>query len=259
MFLKNHGENVDVIALQECGDYDLTPEIRREKCERNPKNCVGNIPMERPSGHDNPIDIGPYMTFFNERGGLGPPPGFKDDKTAEHEFPTGTTGTPGRKFYLYRQELPNAGNVRTSLAILSSVRADEVLLIVENNVKRPVIGIRIGINFYFSIHAGAFPTNPSDKTVVIIEKFLKHRMPSNVNTTFIIMGDFNKNPVSNNPDAVDGMTIKKIAPTTPTQSGGGILDYAFIGLRGNGNLPNLSAKIQIPYMSDHYLVLIKKN
>lgn len=252
MFLANDGRNVDVIALQECGDF-TEPKIRREKCERNPSNCVGNIPMERPSGHE--IDNGPYMTFFNRDGGLGPPPGFIDDKTAEHEFQTGTTRA-GRKFYLYRQELPYAGNVRTSLAILSSVRADEVFLIVENNVKRPVIGIRIGSKFYFSIHAGAFPTNPADNTVWIIENFLKDRLPSNLETSFIIMGDFNKPPVRNNPVAVDGMTIKKIAPTTPTQLGGNILDYAFIGLKGNRNLPNLSATIQNLYMSDHYLVLI---
>lgn len=207
--------------------------------------------MERNNGRPND---GPYITFFNKERGLAPAPHFKDDKTTEYEFSTGTRSR-GNKFYLYHQELPLAKNVRTSLAILSKFRADEVFVMIEDNVKRPVIGIRKGNKFYFSIHAGAFPANPSHETVEHIEKFLKQRLLSS--GSFIIMGDFNKIPPDNNPTPVLGMSIKKIAPKSPTQLGGKTLDYAFIGSNGIQNLPDLSAEVLTNGSSDHYIVLFK--
>lgn len=97
----------------------------------------------------------------------------------------------------------------------------------------------------------AFSTNPSDATVDQIEQQLKRQLGD---VSFVIMGDFNKEPNQNNPVQVDGINIAKIAPNGPTQRSGGTLDYAFIGTKATGNLPQLTATTISGRPSDHYPV-----
>jgi len=252
-FLKQN-TNVDVMAVQECGDIDGiqgATATSRNQCVPGSNKCSKNIPFDRPTDQND----GPFLTFFNPDGGFGPPPnGF--NSVSEYQLKTGTGRN--REMYVYHYELPNAKNSRTFLAILSELRAHEVIVLIENGVKRPVIGFRRGDKFYFSIHAGAFPQNPSDKTVESLEKFLKHR--AGTDASFIIMGDFNKEPRTNVPANVPGMSITKVAPTVATHNGGKIFDYAFMGAKGNKRMPSFTATVQAQTStSDHNLVIFQRN
>ncbi|XP_037044795.1 cytolethal distending toxin subunit B-like [Bradysia coprophila] len=243
----------DVLALQECG-VDQTGGsfltlIDRHYCRTHPNNCYQNIPKDRFA------DPGPFVTIIHVGFGQVIPTAID---IFEYEIQAGT-GSRGSRYYVYLHELLNARNSRTSLAILSKERAERVILVYEDKVKRPVIGIKIKKKYHFSIHAGAFAANPSHKTV---ESILKH-IKQEHGESFMIMGDFNKVPASNNPPAVTSIEVTKIFPHLPTQRSGSTLDYAFGGINTLKVTPatirkfqamTFSATVIQQSWSDHYPV-----
>lgn len=79
-----------------------------------------------------------------------------------------------RKYYLYHYEVKGT-NKRNNMAILSKTRAEEVYVFSDSQGKRrPIIGIRIGDNAYFSVHAPAFAANKVANALTGISNFLSN-------------------------------------------------------------------------------------
>ncbi|QPR29430.1 cytolethal distending toxin subunit B family protein [Edwardsiella hoshinae] len=143
----------------------------------------------------------------------------------------GSNSRPQQVFIYFAQVDVFAG--RVNLAIVSQRRADEVIVIPSpSTASRPVIGIRIGSDAFFSAHALANQGADAPAIVDSVYSFFRNNPRAEIQATnWMIAGDFNRapdslrraieRPVSNN--------TLVLAPTTPTQRSGGVLDYAVIG------------------------------
>lgn len=124
-------------------------------------------------------------------------------------------------------------NAQHNVAIVSTQQAEEVIVVnPANPAHRPAVGIRLGSDYFFSLHAQAYENNESPGIVQSIENDLSNVLTQNPDTTWIIMGDYNRSPASlanrlaNPPDNVH----REIVHTDSiTQRSGGNLDYAVTG------------------------------
>lgn len=150
----------------------------------------------------------------------------------EYTWNLGTSSRPNTVFIYYSRV--DVGANRVNLAIVSRMRADEVIVIPPPTVvSRPIIGIRIGNDAFFSAHALANRGLDSTAIVRAVFDYFNNR-PEQRNINWMIMGDFNRSPAqlqssldSSEPGVARHIDI--IAPTTPTQQSGGTLDYAVVG------------------------------
>ncbi|MEE3609117.1 cytolethal distending toxin subunit B family protein [Avibacterium paragallinarum] len=154
----------------------------------------------------------------------------------EYTWNLGTSSRPDNVFIYYSRV--DVGANRVNLAIVSRIRADEVIVIPPPTViSRPIIGIRIGNDAFFSIHALA--SRGADSTAIVRAVFdYFNTRPEQRNTNWMIVGDFNRVP-SNLQRSLEtsepgvARHINIIAPTTPTQQSGGTLDYGIVGNSGS--------------------------
>lgn len=177
----------------------------------------------------------------------------------EYEWNLGTARRPDRVFIYYSRV--DTGANRVNLAIVSRVQADEVIVITPPTVvSRPIIGIRIGNDAFFSVHALANRGTDSPAIVnAVFEYFNRSQTQRNVN--WMIVGDFNRVP-SSLQRALETMEpgvanhINIIAPTNPTQQSGGTLDYGVVGnsasFTGTALIASiLFGQIRSQLLSDH--------
>ncbi|WP_066389260.1 cytolethal distending toxin subunit B family protein [Helicobacter himalayensis] len=112
----------------------------------------------------------------------------------EYIWDLGTRSRP-RMVYIYYANI-DVGARRVNLAIVSGSQADEVFVISQNtvapNVSRPVIGIRVGNDAFFNIHALASGGGDATALVTAVHDNFLNR----TNLNWIIAGDFNRDPAS---------------------------------------------------------------
>ncbi|AWX15899.1 cytolethal distending toxin subunit CdtB [Mergibacter septicus] len=136
--------------------------------------------------------------------------------------------------YIYYSRVDVGAN-RVNLAIVSRQQAEEVIVIPPpTTVSRPIIGIRIGNDAFFTTHAIANRGSDSPAIVnAVFEYFNQH--PTQRDTNWIIAGDFNRSPARLQSTLEPGVQrhVAILAPTAPTQQSGGVLDYAVVGNSNN--------------------------
>ncbi|MFD1806961.1 cytolethal distending toxin subunit B family protein [Pasteurella oralis] len=156
----------------------------------------------------------------------------------EYTWNLGTRSRPNT-VYIYYSRLDVGAN-RVNLAIVSRRQADEAFVIHSDSSvlqSRPAIGIRIGTDVFFTVHALA--TGGSDAVSLIRNIFTTfNQMPERRGYSWMVVGDFNRAPVNleaalrQEPSVSENTVI--IAPTEPTHRSGSILDYAILH---DANLP----------------------
>ncbi|ACX82304.1 Deoxyribonuclease CdtB [Aggregatibacter actinomycetemcomitans] len=153
----------------------------------------------------------------------------------EYTWNLGTRSRPNM-VYIYYSRLDVGAN-RVNLAIVSRRQADEAFIVHSDSSvlqSRPAVGIRIGTDVFFTVHALA--TGGSDAVSLIRNIFTTFTSspssPERRGYSWMVVGDFNRAPVNleaalRQEPAVSENTII-IAPTEPTHRSGNILDYAIL-------------------------------
>ncbi|WP_104696791.1 MULTISPECIES: cytolethal distending toxin subunit B family protein [unclassified Helicobacter] len=188
----------------------------------------------------------------------------------EYIWQAGTRSRP-RQVYIYHADI-DVGARRVNLAIVSDRRADEVYVIRQTSIapenSRPALGIRIGNDAFFSVHALANGGGDASALVTAIHDNFNN-MPD---ITYLIAGDFNREPanlLSGIPQRVEN-NIRIVSPRDATHAGSRgtnrILDYGIIGRTSTGAasiLPQLvallaSATLTSYLASDHFPVRFRR-
>lgn len=262
--------NYDIVALQECGGKPGSAvKVSRKVSEedigsgRATEKMVDYVPL---SGAIDEGDTGPFLTPFDT--------GANDFSVTNnqhlvhghynvHEY-TWNLGSSsrGRKYYLYHFEVQDENN-RNNMAILSQKRAEEVYVFSDPQGKRrPVFGIRIGKNAFFSVHAPAFAANKVADALKGISDFLSNNAyVKREVTSWIFLGDFNRNdaikhmPASNHYDKQIVQPMSTNGSPQVTQASGNTLDYAVIVAKKILHMnPQMMTANRVNLVSDHYAV-----
>ncbi|EBX7470000.1 cytolethal distending toxin subunit B family protein [Salmonella enterica subsp. enterica] len=122
---------------------------------------------------------------------------------------------------------------RVNLAIVSQRRADDVIVLPPpSTASRPVLGIRIGSDAFFTAHALANRGVDAPAIVNDVFNFFRNSPRFDLQATnWMIAGDFNRSPDTLR-RAIETPARNNtiiLSPADPTQRSGGILDYAVIG------------------------------
>lgn len=185
-----------------------------------------------------------------------PPPSAISQGTPAHFSNPDGLGTPvteylwpvrsGQYRYVYFSD-NDQGAHRVNVAIVTDQVPDEVVILRPTSGSpsaRPLLGVRFGNEYYFSIHADANGGNNSTNTILAIHNYVYHS-PHGEN--FFIMGDWNRSPTqletqvqANAPFLTNRIRITS-AHGTATQVSGGNLDYAVLGTTNPGLFPNITA------------------
>jgi cytolethal distending toxin subunit B len=176
----------------------------------------------------------------------------------------------GNNRYIYFSRVDTQAH-RVNLAIITRSRADEVLVLpAPTPFSRPIVGVRIGNDYFFSIHALANGGTDSGVLVQAVHAFFVAMQNTRATAMqarqaqWMIMGDFNRAPAAleqllrTSYPAVY-QDVRLIAQGTPTQASGGNLDYALLGQLG-GLQANLAGVLFLAQLagflaSDHAPVL----
>ena len=189
----------------------------------------------------------------------------------EYVWELGTSTRP-RSVFIYHSDI-DVGARRVNLAIVSDVQADEVIVVRQDSIapqtSRPALGIRIGNDVFFTIHALANGGGDASALVTAIHDHFMG-MPE---INWMILGDFNRDPANLRaalPQRVDNNS-RIISPSTATHfsstGGNRILDYAIVGqTQAQGVTPTLptlvallmSAAVRAHLASDHFPVRFGK-
>ncbi|EEQ2125563.1 cytolethal distending toxin subunit B family protein, partial [Escherichia coli] len=155
---------------------------------------------------------------------------------------------------------------RVNLAIVSNRRADDVFVLpAVRSGGRPIMGIRIGTDAFFTVHAMATRNNDAAQIVNdVYDFFHSHPSPQIQATNWMILGDFNRQPDELEPELQAPTRTHSVifAPSAPTQTTAmRVLDYAVAGNSIAFSPPNLRANIsygarRVQISSDHYPVSI---
>lgn len=163
----------------------------------------------------------------------------------------------GRPAYIYHMHTSAQYNV----AIVSTQPADEVIVVESMNAAdRPVVGIRIATDYFFSLHAE--PTGDSNEAPEIVSRIefdMGTVLESHPEATWMIMGNYNRDPVSlvNSLARAPHNVHRDIVDTGGmTRRSGGNFDYAVRGT-GGGSQAKIVAFIYAEngMYSDHAGVL----
>ncbi|OOR99495.1 cytolethal distending toxin subunit CdtB [Canicola haemoglobinophilus] len=187
----------------------------------------------------------------------------------EYVWNLGTTTRPNN-VYIYYSRLDVGAN-RVNLAIVSRVQAEEVFVISPTTTvlqARPAIGIRIGNDVFFSVHALSSGGSDAISLINNVYDFFNQDVTRR-RYSWMLVGDFNRSPtnlqsaLSAEPRVNNNTLI--VAPTEPTHRSGSILDYAVIhNATGEATQLNLGASIMFNQVrsqitSDHYPVSFIKD
>jgi len=152
------------------------------------------------------------------------------------------TRTRENNVYIYHLDMTD----RTNISIVSRIRAEEILVFpFPTRDPRPIFGIRIGDDYFFNIHAGAYAANEAPAQVNEVHNYMANivvpplLVPPRPNANWIIMGDFNRAPCSGpgalgpRLDQIQGVEFRIINTGGATHAGQTPreLDYAVIGRR----------------------------
>ncbi|AJC85289.1 cytolethal distending toxin subunit B family protein [Campylobacter peloridis] len=181
----------------------------------------------------------------------------------EYTWNLGSLSRPNSVFIYYSRV--DVGANRVNMAIVSRRQADEVIVLPPPTVvSRPIIGIRIGNDVFFSIHALSSGGNDGGAIVNAVDMHFRN-MP---NINWMIMGDFNRNPASllNLIDAGVRSRINIVAPPSFTQRSGNTIDYAITGSSDTSRLYNPPAILAVLALaglrtflaSDHFPVNFRR-
>ncbi|MCB5304167.1 cytolethal distending toxin subunit B family protein [Yersinia bercovieri] len=252
---------IDIVALQETGAAPPSaivlpisagqhPEIVRRVPRANVKTLITSL-------------AGGSTTKINPGSG-----GVNSKMVKEFILNLGSSTRP-RDFYIYQFDngRPDAAS-RINLALVSRVRADEVLIIppmaIGDNT-RPTLGIRIGDDYFFSIHARAARNNEAPQIIQFIGNYMTSTVqPNRPAATWVVMGDYNRSS-DELEDYLEQLKPKlthpyQIAsPNRATHQSSGTIDYAVIGRLNQGGavggmmtVPLIAALLT--YASDHMAV-----
>jgi len=172
------------------------------------------------------------------------------------------TGVPANEFFAYIWDLGgepaalrfiyywrNPSETRVSLAIVTEREVDGVIVLGESPITaRPVFGIQIGDDYFFSMHASASGGGDGPDIVDTIRDYFT--TTSNFNAEWMILGDFNRTPSSfttametQYPDTYAVIrVVHQDYPTHLSGAAGGTnrnLDYAVVG-RLRNTVPRLA-------------------
>ncbi|MBS0057052.1 endonuclease/exonuclease/phosphatase family protein [Yersinia sp. Marseille-Q3913] len=254
-------DGIDIVALQETGAAppsaialpilrDQHPEIERRIPQAKKK-----LPMTSLAGGS--------VTIINPRG-----QGVDPNKVREFILNLGSSTRP-KDFYIYQFDNGRTDAAsRINLALVSRVRADEVIIIPPMAIganTRPTLGIRIGDDYFFSLHARAAENNEAPQIIQFIDNYMTSTVQSNRSAaTWIVMGDYNRtseqlvasfallNPRLTHPYQI-------ASPNQVTQQSNRTIDYAVMGRLNQGGagggvitVPLIAALLT--YASDHMAV-----
>lgn len=181
----------------------------------------------------------------------------------EYRWNLGTRTRPN-EVYIYYSRLDVGAN-RVNLAIVSRNRADSAHVIHSSSAvltARPAVGIQIGSDVFFSVHA--LSPSGNDAVSLVNNVYAYFSTPERQHLSWILVGDFNRSPtnlqsaLANEPNINNNTRI--IAPTEPTHRSGNILDYAIAhNATGQAQRINLDAslmfnQIRSQITSDHFPV-----
>ena len=111
-----------------------------------------------------------------------------------------------RSVFIYYANI-DVGARRVNLAIVSGRQADEVFVISQSTiapeVSRPVIGIRLGNDVFFNIHALARGGGDAAALVTAVHD----RFVDQPNLNWLIAGDFNRDPAISYLGLIQGSQI----------------------------------------------------
>ena len=180
------------------------------------------------------------------------------------------TSTRPNNVYIYYSRLDVGAN-RVNLAIVSRFRANEVFVVRSSTTvlqARPTIGIRLGQDVFFSIHALSSGGSDAVSLVENVYRFFNEDATRR-NYSWMLVGDFNRSPVSLQNALRDEPSINNntliVAPTEPTHRSGNILDYAVIhNATGHELELNIGASLMFNQVrsqitSDHFPVSFIKD
>lgn len=187
----------------------------------------------------------------------------------EYTWNLGTSSRPNNVFIYYSRL--DVGANRVNLAIVSRFRAEEAFVIHPTTAvlqARPAIGIRIGNDVFFSVHALATGGTDAVSLIHNVNEFFS-RDERKRQYSWMLVGDFNRSPTNlqnalRADPGVDNHTLI-VAPTEPTHRSGNILDYAILhNATGHEAQLNIGASIMFNQLrsqitSDHYPVSFIKD
>lgn len=187
----------------------------------------------------------------------------------EYTWNLGTSSRPNNVFIYYSRL--DVGANRVNLAIVSRFRAEEAFVIHPTTAvlqARPAIGIRIGNDVFFSVHALATGGTDAVSLIHNVNEFFS-RDERRRQYSWMLVGDFNRSPTNlqnalRADPGVDNHTLI-VAPTEPTHRSGNILDYAVIhNSTGQETQLNIGASIMFNQVrsqiaSDHFPVSFIKD
>lgn len=175
----------------------------------------------------------------------------------------GTTPGRGQVFYIYHCEIETyAGNSgttqRTNLAIVSRQRADELIVMrTESREPRPALCMRIGRQFFCSVHASAQNGNAAMATVQLIETNIHLRRTTDGQFySWVILDDFNRTPQSMQdelPGIGNNMNRLIVGPAQNTIGGSNprVIDFMVVGTT-DSDIPDIWASTEETLRSDHF-------
>lgn len=185
----------------------------------------------------------------------------------EYTWNMGTRTRPNQVYIYYSRV--DVGANRVNLAIVSRNRADAAHIIHSSSsvlTARPAIGIQIGTDVFFSVHALSPSGNDAVSLIHNVNTYFS--MASRQHLSWILVGDFNRSPtnlqsaLASEPSLNNNTLI--IAPTEPTHRSGNILDYAVAhNATGQAQQLNLNAslmfnQIRSQITSDHFPVSFRR-
>lgn len=148
----------------------------------------------------------------------------------ELSWSLGTNSRPLRVF-IYFASLDALGG-RVNLAIVSRRMADDVFVIPGPSVaSRPALGIRLGQDAFFTVHALANQGSDAGGLVDSVFDFFRNQTsPTLQATNWMVAGDFNRAPDRLRAQIeAPADRVRVLDPAVPTQRSGGTLDYAVVG------------------------------
>ncbi|MEX3937705.1 cytolethal distending toxin subunit B family protein [Paraburkholderia phymatum] len=183
----------------------------------------------------------------------------------EYVWNLGTSRRP-IDYYVYFSRVDTGAN-RVNLAILSKEKADQVILLRPRawSGARPILGIRLGSDYYFGIHALA---NGGTDSGAIVARVWEYFNQNQISDQWLIAGDFNREPNQlrdllrrSYPQEYRNVTFQYEDRPTHRTSGHN-LDYGIAGQLNNpSGGPNFDCNLFTPSLigqlvSDHTPVLL---
>ncbi|ECF2367670.1 TPA: cytolethal distending toxin subunit B family protein [Salmonella enterica] len=193
-----------------------------------------------------------------DTGRIIPSPGIP---VRELRWNLGSNSRPQQVFIYFSRLDVFAG--RVNLAIVSRQRADEIIVLPPpTTASRPIIGIRIGGDAFFTAHALANRGVDSPAIINSVFDFFRNSQRPDIQATnWMIAGDFNREPdiLRRSIETPTRNNTAVLSPSAPTQRSGGTLDYAVVGNAIAFTTPPLRAGLLFgervtQISSDHYPV-----